>query len=166
MRVALPTSMLLLGFLFLHSPAHVKAQFSDPCQVTCAAVLGATGFVAATGASVAVGRLSGGMSTVDQGLWVWGSSFLVFAGGGVALAGDGERQERAVYAAGIGTAAGALAGLALGAVRTSADGPQRLAGVLVGATVGALLGGAYGALSHKADASQSTVPLFTLQLPF
>jgi len=149
----------------LARPSSVTAQFADPCELTCIGTLGATGFVAATGASIAVGRITGGMSTVNQGLFVWGTSFAVFTGGGMALSGNGARQERAVYAAGIGTLTGALMGLTIEAIRTDGDEPRVLAGTLVGAMVGALAGGVYGALSYTGDTRES-VPLMSISVPF
>jgi hypothetical protein len=113
---------------------------------------------------VAAGRLTGGLSTVDQGLMVWGGTFTLFVGGAGALEGDGARQERAVHSAGLGAAGGALAGLAVEAARRG-DGPRMLAGTLIGATVGAVVGGVYGALSHERDGSPDPIPLFSLRIP-
>ena len=158
-------SLLAIGLCLVQPPSNVAAQLAEPCQLTCAAVLGATGFVAATGVAIAVGRASGGMSSVNQGLRVWGGTLALVVGGGLALAGDGDRQERAIYSAGLGTMAGALAGLSLEAVRTGGDGTRVLAGALVGAAAGAVLGGVYGALSHDPDGPQS-LPLFNVSLPF
>jgi hypothetical protein len=162
MRVWLLTSALLM----LHAPSPVMAQLSDPCQFTCAAVLGTSGFVAATGAAVAVGRGTGGMSTVDQGLWVWSGTFAAVVGGGFALAGDGGRQERAIFTGGVGTATGAVVGLVAEAVRTNGDGPRVLAGALMGAAAGAVIGGLYGALTYDSDATQNPIPLFAVSLSF
>ena len=164
-RRTLHISLIAASLVLVLTPSDLAAQFAEPCQLTCAAILGTTGFVAATGAAVAVGRTSGGMSTVDRGAWVWGSAFAVVAGGGILLSGDGERQERAIYAAGLGTLAGALTGLTIEALRTSGSPPSRLAGALMGATAGALVGGVFGALSYDADSSQDAVPLFALRLP-
>lgn len=143
-----------------------SAQFDEPCQLTCIGVLGVTSFVAATGASVAAGRITGGMSSVHQGLVVWGGTFAAVAGGGMALSENGERQERAVYAAGIGMVTGALVGLALQAARTDGSEPYLFAGALIGATAGAVVGGVYGALSYEADESAGSVPLFSVTIPF
>jgi hypothetical protein len=158
-------SLLILAMCSFQTPSDLAAQFAEPCQLTCAAVLGATGFVTATGTAIAVGRVSGGLSTVSQGLWIWGGTLAAVAGGGMALSGDGPRQERAIYAAGIGTVAGALSGLALGAVGARDDPPRMLASTLVGAAVGAVVGGVYGALTHDDAPSSGSVPLFALHLP-
>lgn len=154
-----------LSLLLLRPPTEVTAQFSEPCELTCAAVLGATGFVAATGTAIALGRLTGGMSTVNQGLWVWGGTFGALVGGGIALSGDGERQHRAIYGAGLGALAGAVAGFTIEALRTRGDEPGVLSGTFIGATTGALLGGVYSALTYS-DSAQSSVQLFALRLTF
>jgi hypothetical protein len=103
------------------------------------------------------------MPGLNHGLFVWGSTFVVVAGGGLALAGDGDRQERAVYGAGIGGAVGAALGLAVEAVRTGGDGSHLLSGALIGAGAGVLLGGVYGALSHDGDEDISAVPLLSFR---
>jgi hypothetical protein len=103
--------------------------------------------VAATGTVAALGRLTGGLSTTGQAVGTWGASFALVVGGGVALSGNGERQERAVYAAGIGSGVGAALGLALAAATDASDGSRLLASTLIGAAVGVLAGGVYGALS-------------------
>lgn len=163
MRVVLLTAV----GLALLPPAPASAQFEAPCELACIGVLGATGFVAATGSAVAIGRISGGMSTVNQGILAWGTSFTAVVGGGMALSGNGERQERAVYGAGIGMVSGALTALAFEAIRTEADGPRMLAGALMGAAAGAIVGGVYGALSYDGDEEAAeAVPLLTLTIPF
>lgn len=146
-------------------PTVAEAQFSEPCEITCIGVLGAAAFVTATGVAVAHGRISGGMTSANKGVFLWGGSFMAVVGGGMALSGNGARQERAVYAAGVGTLAGALVGLTVETVRTDGDAPRVLAGTLMGAAAGALVGGVYGALSHDDDMAV-TVPLLTLALPF
>lgn len=130
-------------------PRESAAQFADPCLTTCALTLGATGVVAATGAVVAFARLEGGMSTTTQALWTGGMTFALVAGSGMALSGNGERQEQAVYGAAIGSAAGALVGLAIGSMGESGDGSRRLAGTLAGAAAGVVVGGVLGALGHN-----------------
>src|SRR5690606_27286333 len=92
-----------------------SAQFSDPCDAPCALVLGASAYTVAIGTVVAYGRATGGYSTRDTPLAIWTTSFVAVAGAGIALSGNGERQQRAVYASGIGAAAGALTGLAIDA---------------------------------------------------
>jgi hypothetical protein len=160
------TCLLVMGLFIAHPPSDLEAQFAEPCELACAAILGATGFVAATGTAVAVGRVSGGISSLNQGLWVWGNAFAVVVIGGVVLSGNGERQRRAIYAAGMGTVAGALSGFALEALRVSGDTPRILAGTLIGATAGAVLGGGWGALSHDEDGAQGSIPLFSIGLRF
>ena len=92
-------------------PRPARGQFRAPCEVQCALTLGATAYVAGTSALVAWGRASGGVSTSKEAALVWGTGFAIVAGGGVALGGNGARQERAIYGAGLGTLAGTVAGL-------------------------------------------------------
>jgi hypothetical protein len=142
MRLARKTgACLAIVLAFVQTPP-VEAQFEAPCELGCAAVLGATSFVAATGISIGVGRISGGLSSIGQGLFMWGASFAAVAGTGIALSGNGGRQERAVYAAGIGTLVGALAGGTLEAARTRGNEAHVISGTLIGAASGALVGGA------------------------
>lgn len=164
-RVRSRWAFLPLALAFVQAPEPVAAQFEAPCELQCAAALGATSFVAATGISVAVGRVGGGLSSMSQGLWVWGAAFAAVVGGGTALSGNGERQERAVYAAGIGTLVGALAGGTLEAARSRADEAHVISGALIGAAAGALIGGAVGALTYDEGASSTAIPLLTLRLP-
>jgi hypothetical protein len=152
-------SALLLGV----SAPPASGQLSEPCQVTCALVLSAAGFTTATGAAVAVGRWSGGISTVEKGLWIWGTTFAVVVGGGLALGGDGELQERAVYSAGVGALVGAVAGLGIERALSGGDGPRSVAATLVGAAAGALAGGVYGALSHANGGTE--VALLRARIP-
>lgn len=126
----------------------VSAQLSDPCDTPCALVLGASAYTVAIGTVVAYGRATGGYSTRGLPLAIWGTSFAAAVGGGLALGGNGERQERAVYASGIGAVAGALTGLALGTTTGEGDRSGKLSAVLIGAAAGALVGGVYGALSY------------------
>jgi len=144
-------------------PTPAAAQFEAPCELACAAVLGATSFVTATGVSIAVGRMTGGLDGVDQGLLLWGASFAATAGGGMALSGNGQRQQRAIYAAGIGTLIGALAGGAAAAARRG-DEAHLIVGTLVGAAAGAMVGGVVGAFTYDA-ADGGALPLFTVRLP-
>lgn len=156
----------VIAAVALLTPRAASGQFSHPCELACITTLGATGFVAATGASVAVGRATGGMTSVNQGLLVWGGSFAAIVGGGMALSGNGERQERAVYATAIGTAAGTLVGLTFEAIRTDGDEPHLLAGTLVGAALGAVAGGIYGAVTWDEGDPASSVPLLSVSLRF
>jgi hypothetical protein len=146
-------------------PSSARAQLSDPCAAACGATLAVTGAVAATGAVATLGRLTGGLSTTSEGLWVWGSSFAAVLGAGAALSGNGARQERAVYAAAIGSLAGAALGLALGSATDSGDGARALAAALIGAAVGTVAGGVYGALSHD-DVGAALTPSLSLEVPF
>lgn len=157
-------AMLILGPL---TPGSAAAQFSDPCGAACALTLGATGVVAATGSVAAFGRLGGGMSTSSQVLWTGGISYALVVGSGMALSGNGERQERAVYGAAIGSAAGALVSLGVAAIADRSDGTRLLAASLIGAAAGAVLGGVYGAVSHGDD--DTVVPSFpalSISIPF
>lgn len=157
---------ILVGLLLpaVAAPDEALGQFSAPCGVECALTLGATGFTAATGTVVAIGRING-ISTIRQGLWAWGTGFTVVVGGGIALSGNGARQRRAVYGAGAGSLSGAVLGLAIESVRTRGDGPRVLAGALVGAAVGSVVGGVYGALSYDEETASGPVPLFSVRLP-
>ncbi len=163
-RVAL--AALLVAGSVLTQPERVSAQFQEPCELKCIGVLGVTGFVAATGAAVAAGRLTGGMSTVNQGLLVWGSTMTLVVGGGMGLSGNGHRQERAVYAAGLGMLAGALTGFTFETLRTGGDGPRVLAGALIGASVGVIAAGVYGAVSYDGESTAEPMPLLSLTIPF
>ena len=156
---------MLLLFTGLAAPQRATAQFQEPCELRCIGVLGVSGFVAATGVSIGVGRVTGGMTTVNQGLIIWGSTITAVVGSGMALAGNGHRQERAVYAAGVGMLAGAATGFLVESLRTRADGPRVLAGVLIGASVGVIAGGVYGALSYDGEAADP-VPLMSISIPF
>ena len=147
-------------------PRGAAAQFSDPCGVACALTLGATGVVAATGTVVAIGRLTGGLSTTSGGLLAWGAGFAVVVGAGIALEDDGARQERAVYAAAVGAATGPLVSLAVEALTDGSDGSRILAASLIGAAAGALAGGVYGALSYEDGSAGGSVPLLSMSLPF
>lgn len=142
------------------SPAETRAQLSDPCQITCGAVLGATSLVVATGSMVLVGRLRGGYSTPREGVAIWTVGLGVGVGAGLALLGNGERQQRAVYAAGIGTVAGSLVGLAVESLGKDSGGATRLAATLIGAAAGALVGGAYGAVSYEGPGASGTAMAF------
>lgn len=146
-------------------PSTATAQFEAPCRLACAGVLGTTAFVTATGVSIAVARATGGLTRVNQGLLVWGSTFTTVLVGGVALSGNGARQERAIYGAGIGSVVGGLAGLGLEALRTRGDGPRVVAGTLIGAASGALIGGVYAALTLDGQDTE-TVPLLSVNIPF
>jgi hypothetical protein len=129
-------------------------------------VLGATGLTAATGALVAYGRQGGGVSTLSEGLTVWGIGLVGFVGGGIALGGNGARQERAVYAAGIGAVAGSLLWLGIESTLEASDGARKVAATLMGAAAGALAGGVYGALSYEEGGSGAPASLLSVHIPF
>jgi hypothetical protein len=128
--------------------------------------LGATGVVVATGTIVAIGRLSGGFATPHQAAWVGSAGFVAVVGAGIALHQNGERQERATYAAALGAATGSLVSFGVAALTDGSNGSRMLAASLVGATAGALAGGIYGALSHDDGSEGAGVPLFNISLPF
>ncbi len=161
-RTAVALAVALCGAL---GPRESAAQFADPCGTACALTLGATGAVAATGAVVAFARLEGGISTTSQAIWTGATSSALVVGSGMALSGNGERQERAVYGAAIGSAAGALVGLVFGSVGGAGDGSRRLAGTLVGAAAGVLVGGVLGALSHERGYT-TAAPVLSISVPF
>jgi hypothetical protein len=146
-------------------PRTASAQLSDPCGATCGLVLGTTALTFATGTLVAYTRLTGGLSTPGEGLGVLGVGFATFVAGAVALGGNGERQERAVYGAGLGALVGSAVWLALERSRGESDGSRSLAASLMGAAAGALVGGVYGALSHEAGPGDPGVS-FSLSASF
>ncbi len=155
-----------LGLMVLtFSPAGARAQLSDPCQIKCGVVLGAASFAVAVGTTVSVGRLRGGYSTTRQGKVYLAVGFVVGLGAGIALSGNGDRQRRAVYAAGIGTLAGSLAGLAVESLSDESSGATRLAATLIGAAVGALVAGSYGAISYEGPGVGASAPATTYVSP-
>ncbi len=155
-----------LALALLAAAAPASAQLTAPCAVTCAAVLGATGLTAATGALVAYARHGGRVSTPSEGLTVWGIGLVGFVGSGIALGGNGQRQERAVYAAGIGALAGSLLWLGIESTLAESDGARKIAATLMGAAAGALAGGVYGALSYEAGGGGAPASLLSVRIPF
>jgi hypothetical protein len=157
----------LAALALLAMPAPARAQLSDPCGVECGVVLGAASFVVATGTAAAVGRARGGFSTTSQGIAAWSTGFVVAAGSGIALSGNGSRQERAVYAAGIGVLVGSLAGFAAGTLPDDGTPASRFASTLVGGALGALAGGVVGAATWERDVPNdgASVPLTVISLP-
>ena len=125
--------VLMIVTLFAVQPREVEAQLSAPCKAACGLVLGLSSYAVATGTVAAWGRLTGGLNTANQGKWVWASGFTLAAGAGIALSGNGERQERAVYGAGLGVLAGATVGLIVGSIRSGDSKSRRLAATLIGA---------------------------------
>lgn len=132
-------------------PRPVSGQFSDPCAVTCGLTLGVVSFAFATGASTAVGRAKGGYTTTRQGIVTWSVGFLSAAGAGMALSGNGARQERAVYGAALGALGGSVAGLLVESLGDS-NSTTRLAATLIGGAVGVVAGGVIGAATLDTDA--------------
>lgn len=160
-------SVALAAALSIAAPAApASAQFSDPCDVACALVLGASAYTVAIGTVVAYGRATGGYSTRNAALGIWSASFIAVAGGGMVLSGNGERQERAVYASGIGAIAGALTGLAVGSTLDRSDRSARLAAVLISAAAGTLVGGFYGALSYDEGGASAQPAQIGIRIPF
>jgi hypothetical protein len=159
----LPLVLVVLGLVADSEAA--AAQFSDPCDVECALVLGATSFAFASGVATAVGRVRGGYTTTGSGIVTWTSGFVIALGSGIALAGNGERQERAVYSAGIGVLAGSLVGLAAESLSGESTKATRFAAALVGAAAGALSFGIYGAATWDPDEPGAPVPVASFSLP-
>jgi len=159
------TWILVALAMLLGRPDSSTAQLSHPCEAACSLVLGLTGVTVATSTLVAWGRHTGGISNTRQGMAAWGTGFALTVGGGIALSGSGARQERAVYAAGLGVLAGAAAGWVVGSIRPGEDRANRWATTLIGAGVGALIGGVYGAVSHDEGSGGmgAPVPLFTVR---
>lgn len=140
------------------------AQLTDPCDVACTVVLGASSFTFATGTMVAVGRARGGYSAADQAIMAWTAGFLTAAVTGVALRDDGARQRRAAYGSGLGALGGAVAGVAVESLVDGSTPSRRWAAALVGAAVGVAVGGAVGAVSHQAEPPAPS-PAFSVSLP-
>ena len=143
--------------------AELNGQFTSPCDVRCALVLGGAGYAVGTGTLVAWGRASGGISTYTEAIALWGGGFAVTVGAAMALNGNGARQERAVYGAGLGVLAGSAAGVLVGVARAKGDGAYVVAATLIGAGAGALAGGIYGALSHVDEGSTRQIPLLAVR---
>jgi hypothetical protein len=167
-RKRLVTGATRLGTLLLallaFGPADIDAQFSAPCELSCALLLGVTGYAVGTSTLVAVGRHTGGLSSASEAAWAWGAGFVVAVGAGMALSGDGERQERAVYGSGLGLITGSVAGLVSTSLGSEADGARRLAATLIGAGAGAVVGGVIAALTVPADRQPET-PVTISRIP-
>lgn len=156
---------LLCGATLSADASPARAQLSDPCSIECGLVLGATSFVFASGVATAVGRTSGGFTTTSSGIVAWTSGFVVGLGSGIALAGNGERQERAIYSAGIGAVAGSIVGLAADSFSGDSTPATRVAAALVGAAAGALAFGVYGAVTWDESDPGATLPLASFSVP-
>ncbi|MDX1495789.1 MAG: hypothetical protein R3253_17090, partial [Longimicrobiales bacterium] len=122
-----------------------------------------TSGVFATGVTTAVGRLEGGYTTKPGVIVTWSAGFVVAAGAGLALHGDGGRQRRAVYGSAIGAVGGALAGLAVESLVGESTEATRWAASLIGGGVGVLAGGIIGAAGYEGPATPG--PTFTLVGP-
>jgi len=114
----------------------------------------------------------GGYSNPRQGIIAWGSGFVVAAGAGMALSSDGERQQRAIRAAGIGALGGALAGLAVESIFGESTNATRIAATLIGAGLGVAVGGAVGAVTYEqpdpalAGSAAWLAPVFSIRIGF
>jgi hypothetical protein len=144
----------------------MTAQLASPCELTCGLVLGATGFTVATSALVARGRLGGGVPSMADAADAWVGSFVLYVGAGLALSGNGARQERAVYAGGLGALGGALVGLAIETTLEPAPDARKVAAALFGAALGAVVGGVYGALSHEEAGASAQPTMIGVRLTF
>lgn len=150
-----PAAVLIASVAVLLGPFEARAQFDSPCESACAAALFGVSFVVATGSATAVGRANGGYGTAGAGLRVWAGGFAAAAVAGVALSGDGVRQRRAIYSAGIGALSGSLLGLAIESALGESSSATRLAGTLIGAAAGAIAGGVVGALTAEDRGSEA-----------
>jgi hypothetical protein len=103
------------------------------------------------------------MKTGKRAAGIWLGSFALAASGGLALGGDGARQERVVYASGLGLATGGVIGLAVGSARSGEPG-DLLAVSLIGAGIGSLIGGVVGALTYERETS-GAFPVLTIRIP-
>lgn len=148
---------------FLTPADVVEAQLSDPCEVACAATLGASSFVFAMGTMAAIGRLEGGYTTKTGPAVTFAGAYLALVGAGFALAGNGDRQRRAVYGSAIGAAGGAVAGFAAESLIGESDTASRFAATLVGGALGVVAGGIVGASTYDGVGGQS--PTFTFVSP-
>lgn len=151
------------------APAEAEGQFADPCRTVCALTLALDSYVVATGTAAVVGRSRGGFSTPRQGIVAWSSGFVVSAGAGMALHGNGNRQRRAVYGGALGAVGGGLLGFALESTLGESTPATRLSAAMIGAALGVVAGGTIGALT--VDGVAPTAPmtpratLFTVSLP-
>lgn len=162
----------LLAAVPAGSPDPLAAQLSDPCELSCGAVLGASAAGVGLGGLVAWARHTGGVSTTNEALLIVGAGFALALGGGISLAGNGNRQERAVHGSGIGLVGGAALGLSVAALVETFDAPRAYSAAVIGAGAGALIGGLIGALTYEGQSiaggvpQLSTIPLFTARLSF
>ncbi len=148
---------------FLIPADNVEGQLSDPCEIACAATLGASSFVFAMGTMAVVGRLEGGYTTKTGPAVTFAGAFVASVGTGLALSGNGDRQRRAVYGSAIGAAGGALAGLVAESLIGESDTASRFAATLVGGALGVVAGGIVGASTYDGVAGQR--PTFTVVSP-
>lgn len=149
--------------VLVSAPDETQAQFEDPCQAACAVTLGASSFVFAMGTMAAIGRLEGGYTTKIGPAITFAGAFVASAGTGVALAGDGDRQRRAIYGSAIGAAGGAALALAAESFVGEHDTASRWAAILIGGAAGVVVGGIVGATTY--DGVPSRGPAFTVVSP-
>ncbi len=148
-----------------------QAEARQDCAVGCAFVLGLTSFTVATGTAVAWGRFTGGITTQGLGQGIWVAGFGLSLGAGFAQWGA-PSHERMIFSAGIGSAAGALLGVALESAVGEGEASGKVAAALIGAAVGAVAGGVYGVLSHDEDSGTATLlssrppPVIGIRIPF
>jgi len=158
-RICVPVATVALGIG--GSPSDAAGQFSHPCGLECAVVLGAVSVTFATGATAAIGRLEGGYHTAPQAATVWIIGFTAAGVGGTALSVRGVRQRDGIYGAAIGAIGGAVVGLAAEAFIGHGTSSTRWAASLIGAAAGVLVGGAVGALSADPTAEPHATPAFS-----
>jgi hypothetical protein len=151
------------GAIAIGAPVPAAGQLSAPCEVKCGVVLGASSYAVATAAMVGWGRHTGGVRTGKRAAGIWLASFALAASGGLALGGDGARQERVVYASGLGLVAGGVIGLAVGSLRSGEPG-DLLAMNLIGAGIGSLIGGVVGALTYERE-TPGAIPVLAIRIP-
>jgi outer membrane lipoprotein SlyB len=148
-----------------------EAEAAVDCEIGCIVVFGLSSFTVATGTATGWGRITGGISTQSMGQAIWATSFGLSLGAGFIQWGS-PSHERMIFAAGIGSAAGALLGVALESAVGGGEGSEKIASALIGAAVGAVAGGVYGALSHEKSSGPASLlasrppPVIGIRIPF
>jgi hypothetical protein len=148
-----------------------EAEAAVDCKVGCAVVFGVTSFTVATGAAVGWGRITGGISTQSLGQSIWATGLGLSLAAGFTQWGS-PSHERMIFSAGIGSAAGALLGVALESAVGAGEDSGKIASALIGAAAGAVAGGLYGALSHEESLGTEALqasrppPVVTIRIPF
>jgi hypothetical protein len=157
----------LLSVTAVPPEAHAAAD----CQIGCTVVFGLTSFTVATGTAVGWGRITGGIATQGLGQAIWATGFGLSLGAGLVQWGA-PSHERMIFSAGVGSAAGALLGVALESAVGRGEGSGKVAAALMGAALGAIAGGVYGALSHEEGGGAAGLlstrppPVFGIRIPF